>query len=121
MASRRVLLVEDEGMIALALAFSLELAGYEVVQARNGRDAIGKIEANRPDVIVTDYMMPVMDGGELIRWIRARPEFLSIPIIVTTALTEDLLRSRATDYSAYLSKPVRDDALLAVIERLLGR
>lgn len=120
MAQRRVLLVEDEGIIAMAVAFGLEMAGDAVRIAANGHQAVAMLEAERPDIIITDVMMPVMDGGELIRWVRAHPELRDIPIIVASAIPEAIVRTKISGYTAYLSKPIHEDRLLALMERLLS-
>lgn len=116
---RCVLLVEDEAIVSMALAFSLEMAGYKVTEAPNGRAALAKLAGERPDVIITDYMMPLMDGSEFLRAIRANPELRDVPVILATAIPEENLAGKIDGYSAYLTKPVRDDELIALIERLL--
>jgi CheY-like chemotaxis protein len=118
MAAPRILLVEDEAIIAMAVAFALEAAGYAVTVASNGRDALGKLPAARPDAVVTDYMMPHMDGGEFIRRVRAMDGMGDIPIVIVTAIAEYNLRGKADGYSAYLSKPVNEEKLLALLAKL---
>jgi CheY-like chemotaxis protein len=121
MSPPRILLVEDEAIIAFAVAFELELAGYAVTTAPNGREALRSLQTAKPDVIITDFMMPHMDGGELIRRIRAMDGLGSIPIVVVSAITEENLRGRVDGYTAYMPKPVRDNELLDLLESLLAK
>ena len=115
----RVLLVEDEFLIASMLEAALEAAGHEVRQAGNGRRALEVLRGFRPDVVVTDYMMPRMDGAELIRRIRGTPELDGVHVIVMTALPEGTLAAQRLPYDAYLGKPFREAELLALITRVL--
>ncbi len=121
MTSPRVLLVEDEAIIAMALAFGLEAAGYSVAIARNGREALRKLQESKPDVVITDYMMPHMDGGELIRHIRANAALADIPVVMLTAIPEANLAGKVEGYSAHLRKPVHEGELLTLLGKLLGR
>lgn len=80
-----VLIVDDEADLRFVLRFALEDAGHAVVEASNGRAALEQIADAPPDVIVTDLMMPVMTGSELIAHLRADPATAAIPIVVWTA------------------------------------
>jgi CheY-like chemotaxis protein len=82
----RVLVVDDEAGMRFLLRTVFERAGYEVVEAHDGADALGRVSESRPDLVVTDLMMPVMDGQALIGCLRSNPETASIPILATTAL-----------------------------------
>ena len=115
----RILIVEDESLIAASLETAHDEAGHVVRLAGNGREALKVLNGFSPDVVVTDYMMPLMDGAELIARLRADPERAGLHIILATALTPDALDGRVDGYDAYLSKPVREVDLLATIDRLL--
>jgi len=80
----RVLVVDDEADVRFVIRTAFEDAGHEVIEAANGADAVAKIGEARPDLVITDIMMPVMDGRQLIVWLRAREETLSIPILALT-------------------------------------
>jgi CheY-like chemotaxis protein len=81
----KVLCVDDEPDLLYLFSFVLTRSGHEVVQAANGAEALERIAESRPDVIVTDLMMPVMDGRELIERLRADPATADIPILLVSA------------------------------------
>lgn len=92
----------------------LENEGYEVVEAHHGAAALERVQKSRPDLIVTDLMMPVMGGRELIERLRSDPETATIPIVVLSA-NADLVADTA---DAALSKPFDVDLLLETVQNL---
>lgn len=113
-----ILYVEDDPALRTQITFSLKLIAARVIEAENGSQGVEKFKRFTPDLVVTDIRMPVMDGLEMIRALRAiNPE---LPIIVCTAFTETdyLLRSIDLGVSAYLPKPVVVDELLKAVCRL---
>jgi CheY-like chemotaxis protein len=115
-----VLVVEDSDDTRELYAFALEFDGYIVAQARDGRDGLQQARDLVPDVIVTDLTMPIMDGWELIRHLRADPRTRRIPIVACTAYDA----RRRTDSSGpapdiVLTKPFAFDLLLVEVRRLL--
>ncbi|MCW8195696.1 response regulator [Proteobacteria bacterium 005FR1] len=114
--SRRILLAEDEPGLQEALALTLQLEGFDVVRASDGREALSRLKIE-PCLIITDYMMPRMNGLELIRQIRSRPAFDDVPILLmSAALPRDVDRSIA---DAFLQKPVTIKRLLETVNGLL--
>lgn len=114
----RILIVEDESSILTALALLLEMEGFEVVEATDGRQGLEQLRAFKPDLVISDYMMPYMDGIEMIRQIRQDPEFKRQPIVlISAALPQAVSPSDLAD--ATLPKPINIDELLKVIWRLL--
>src|SRR5438093_9023630 len=111
MAKARVLRVEDDLSLRETLAAALELDGWEVEALANGRDALQALSVRRPDVIVLDLMMPVMDGWEFRRL--QREHHGEIPVVVVSAAGEVHLAELRPD--AYLAKPFELDAFLAVV------
>ena len=107
-AGKRILLVEDNETNIAALGQYLEAVGYQVVIARNGYEALDRANENPPDLILMDIQMPMMDGLEATRRLRANPRLASIPIIALTALVMSGDRERCLQAGAneYLSKPV---------------
>jgi len=81
--------VDDESDVRFVIKNAFEDAGHEVIEAVHGADAVAKIGAAKPDLVITDIMMPVMDGRQLIVWLRAREETLGIPILALTASHAD--------------------------------
>jgi CheY-like chemotaxis protein len=99
----------------------LELAGYKVVTAQDGVDAIVQAKLVRPDLILMDVMMPRMDGFEASRRLRSEPDFRYTPIIALTALAmpSDRERCLAAGMDEYISKPVNLKALVKMIQSCL--
>lgn len=116
---RHVLLVEDEPGAMMTVSLLLEMLGYRVSQAANGKRALEQLSLERPDIVVTDYMMPHMNGLELIAAMRADVGYASIPVILTSAaLPPDVDRDRIA--AAFVAKPYRIEALTAIIEKVLA-
>ena len=117
-----VLLVEDSPNQTELLQRSLEEAGYNVIAARDGAEGIAAARATRPDAVVTDINMPVMDGYELCRAIRHDEALKLTPVILLTALSDpqDVIRGLAAGADAYLAKPYKLPALLSRIETLVA-
>ena len=88
---KAVLIVDDEFDARRTIELLFELEGYEVTTAQNGEVALEKIAERKPQVILTDWMMPVMDGYELCARVRANPETTNIPIIMLTAVVSTML------------------------------
>jgi CheY-like chemotaxis protein len=117
---RTVLVVDDEFGTVEVLVAALEDAGYRVLTAANGRRALERLEENKPDLVVSDFMMPLMDGAALVAAMRANPEFQDIPIIMMSAAPEAALRKQLEGYEAFLRKPFRVAALLELIAATLN-
>jgi CheY-like chemotaxis protein len=117
---RTVLVVDDEyGTVEVLLA-ALEDAGYRVLTAANGRRALERLEENKPDLVVSDFMMPLMDGAALVHAMRSNPEYRDIPVIMMSAAPESALRKHVDGYQAFLRKPFRASALLERIASILS-
>jgi CheY-like chemotaxis protein len=118
---RTVLVVDDEFGTVEVLVAALEDAGYRVLTAANGRRALERLEENKPDLVVSDFMMPLMDGAALVRAMRSNPTFRDIPVIMMSAAPEMALRKHLDDgYEAFLRKPFRIPALLELIASILN-
>lgn len=114
-----VLVVDDEFSIALLAATILEDEGYRVFTAANGRQALERIAENRPSLIVSDFMMPVMDGAALGRIVRDTPEYRDIAIIMSSGLPEASVREKFSEFDAFLRKPFFESALLEAVAQAL--
>jgi CheY-like chemotaxis protein len=110
----RVLLVEDAPFLRYAFGRLLRLHGFEVLEANDGLEALARVHEFQPDLIVTDLMMPVMDGVELIRRLREDPRTAGVPILAITADATELAEKRARQAGAadFIAKPVDLPALL---------
>ncbi|WGS53866.1 response regulator [Paraburkholderia sp. D15] len=114
-----ILLVDDEPEILTAWRLILENEGYEVGCASNGVDAVARVAAAMPaipDLIVTDWMMPLMDGAELCRRLRAMPELAKVPILIHTAVPPP--DGKGKHWDACLRKPVGAELFLTTVEQL---
>ncbi|HKI54479.1 MAG TPA: ATP-binding protein [Anaerolineales bacterium] len=118
-----VLLAEDNMANTLTVGEYLESHGYEVVNAHDGLEAVQMAEKTKPDIILMDIQMPVMDGLEAIHRLRAIPRFASTPIIALTALAMPGDRERCIEAGAneYMSKPVSLRQLAGIINDFMGR
>jgi CheY-like chemotaxis protein len=112
-----VLVVEDDQNLRIVIRMVLENAGYEVSEARHGIAALELIETRKPDVVVADMRMPLMDGAELIARLRSSPGNASLPIVLLTGLSAGPEVSQLAD--AVLAKPFEPADLLAAIRRCL--
>ncbi|MBL7849550.1 MAG: response regulator transcription factor [Cyclobacteriaceae bacterium] len=119
----KVLVVDDEESIRELLTYNLEKEGYEVKEAANGQQAVDTARKFRPDVVLLDIMMPVMDGVEACRQLRAMPELLNTYIIFLTARSEEYSEVAAFNVGAddYITKPIKPRALMSRIQALLRR
>jgi two-component system cell cycle response regulator DivK len=119
--SKRILLVEDEED-NMQILRDLFATGYELDEAENGEKALAAVAKKRPDLILMDIQLPVMDGYEATRRIKADPALRSIPIIAITsyALGEDEKRARAAGCDDFVAKPYSPRHLLAKVRAHLG-
>ncbi len=118
-----VLVVEDEAALATMLRYNLEKQGFQVEEAVDGQEALTRIAEAVPDIVLLDWMLPVMSGIEVCRQIRRRPATRDLPVIMVTARTEDqdAVRGLNTGADDYITKPFNMDALLARMRALLRR
>lgn len=118
-----ILVADDDLGTRLSISDYLEIAGYIVITAENGRKALEAVGQYQPHLIVTDITMPLMDGYELVRQVRRQPEFRLLPVIFLTARTntEERIRGYQLGCDAYLPKPFELEELGAVIRNLLER
>jgi CheY-like chemotaxis protein len=116
---RTVLVVDDEFGIVEVLEAILTDDGYRVVTAMNGRHALERLAGNKVDLILSDLMMPVMDGGALLKELRADERYRDLPFILMCSLPEPYIVDRASGYSAFLHKPFRVDDVSKIIRQML--
>jgi CheY-like chemotaxis protein len=127
-AKPKILVVEDNADEAQMVKMILEPEGYEVALAADGREGLQKAEADKPDLVVLDVMMPVLDGFAMCAKLREDPDFQSVPVILLTAVAAHIrdtsypisgvLRAQAEEY---LEKPVNPEELIATVARCLQR
>lgn len=115
---RSILVVEDEPSIADLLAPALEAEGYRVEVAGDGRAALRRLAEERYDLVLSDIMMPYLDGLGLARAMRADPALRAIPLVLMSAVHQP--PDGIVEYAAFLPKPFNLDRLLATVARALG-
>lgn len=115
-----ILVVDDEYLIADILSFALEDEGFMVVTAGNGRKGLEVLDRERPALIITDFMMPVMDGLEFATAVRALPSANHLPIILMSGAQAHIGMQRSDLFDAVLAKPFNIDLIIAEVKKLLG-
>ena len=113
----RVLLVDDEPDLLEAWSFALQYVGYEVETARGGKEALLAMQRELPDLLITDLMMPGVNGEDLCRATRANPQWAHLPILLHTSAHVDA-PAGAAPWTAVLRKPAQLDVFLATVAQL---
>jgi CheY-like chemotaxis protein len=116
---KTILIVDDEFGVLEVLEFILNDAGFKVVSAVNGQEAVARLEETRPDLAIVDFMMPILDGNAVIKAIRSDNRLCDIPIILVSALPEKTIRERCHGYNTFLRKPYKTQQLMEEISKLL--
>lgn len=115
-----VLVVDDEWGIAHFLDEVLTDQGHKVIVANNGRQALELAAEQVPALVVTDYMMPVMDGAGLLEALAANPDLAGVPIILMSSMPEETVAERCSGYAVFVRKPFRIFDLIDVVADLVG-
>jgi DNA-binding response OmpR family regulator len=120
--AKKVLIADDEPSIVTALEFLLQRAGYESRVARNGDEALKAIEADPPDLVLLDVMMPAVSGYEVCKRIRERAEWSGIKVVMLSAKGRDaeVAKGIAMGADLYVTKPFSTRELMQQITTLLG-
>lgn len=116
-----VLIVDDSPLVRELVSEQLRGVGFSVTEAGDGEEAIEKIKAQPPDIVVTDIVMPRKNGYELCRWMKSDPQAKTIPVLMCTSKSQDYdvywgMRQGA---DAYITKPFNPSELIAAVKRLL--
>jgi len=120
--AKKILAVDDEKHIVRLIQVNLERAGYEVITANDGKEALDMVASEQPDLVVLDVMMPVMDGFETLRNLKANPATREIPVIMLTAKAQDadVFRGWQSGVDCYLTKPFNPMELLSFVKRIFN-
>jgi CheY-like chemotaxis protein len=116
-----IVLIDDEFGLADVLAATLSDMGYRVFPAVNGVQGLEVMAEHPPDLVLLDYMMPLLDGPGVLEAMRADPKLSRVPVVLMSAMPEAVVRRRTTDYVAFLRKPFDFDALLDAVGSALAR
>jgi len=121
--AKKIILAEDEPQIARLIEFKLKKEGYEVVWKENGEEALAAIKTEKPDLILLDVMMPVMNGYEVLRRVKEDENLKNIPVVMLTARAQEKDVVKGIDLGAddYIIKPFHPAELLARVKRILGK
>jgi CheY-like chemotaxis protein len=121
-AMKTVLTVDDSRVTRTSLAHALTPWGCRVIEARNGREGVAVAQLARPDLIILDVLMPVLDGPQALAILRHDPICRSIPVVMLTAITGESLVEECSHLgiSGYLVKPIAPEVLADLVGRILG-
>lgn len=120
--AKTILAVDDSASIRQMVAFTLKGAGYEVIQAVDGQDALDKANSHQVNLVLTDINMPRMDGLKLLELLRKLTSYKNIPILILTTESGDEIKAkgRAAGATGWLVKPFDPKRLLEVIGKVIG-
>jgi two-component system, chemotaxis family, chemotaxis protein CheY len=118
---KRILSVDDSASVRQMVSFTLRKAGYEVVEAVDGKDGLGKVSGEKFDLIITDLNMPNMDGIEMMAAVRKLPGYSFVPMLMLTteSQAEKKDAGRKAGATGWIVKPFNADQLIAVIQKLV--
>ena len=118
---KTIMTADDSASVRQMVGFTLREAGYEVVEAVDGRDALDKLAGSSVNMLITDLNMPNMDGIELIRNVRAQQQFKFMPIIMLTTESQDSKKQegRSAGATGWIVKPFKPEQLVAVVKKVL--
>lgn len=121
--SKKALTVDDSKTMREMVSFTLKNVGYDIIEAEDGKDAIAKLNKQPVDVIVTDLNMPNMNGIELIRELRAMPEYKFTPILMLTTEADDTKKQEGKSAGAtgWIVKPFNPEKLVQVVSKVAGQ
>lgn len=117
---RKILACDDEKNIVRLIQVNLERAGFNVITASDGKEALHKVLHEHPDLVVLDVMMPYMDGFEVLQKLRRNPSTRDIPVVMLTAKAQDadVFRGWQSGVDCYLTKPFNPGELLSFVKRI---
>lgn len=120
--AKKILACDDEKHIVRLVQVNLERAGFDVITANDGKEALEKIRHNNPDLVILDVMMPYMDGFEVLQNLRRNPATRNIPVIMLTAKAQDadVFRGWQSGVDCYLTKPFNPLELISFVKRIFS-
>ncbi|OPY77464.1 MAG: hypothetical protein A4E64_01106 [Syntrophorhabdus sp. PtaU1.Bin058] len=119
---KTIMTVDDSVSVRQMVSFTLKNAGYDVVEASDGRDALGKLNGSHVNMVITDLNMPNLDGIGLIRAIRSNETYKFVPIVMLTTESQDTKKQEGKKAGAtgWIVKPFNPEQLLGVVKKVLG-
>ena len=117
-----ILVVDDEFSVAEVIQSALSDAGHDVVMAVNGRQGLQRLGQKTPDLVLVDFMMPIMDGPAMLKAMKEHPAYRNVPAVVMSSLPESAVAEAARGmYAAFLRKPFKLAAVTDIVKTVLGR
>ncbi len=119
--TKKFLVVDDSASMRQLVSFTIKDAGYEVLIAENGKDALGKLNGGTVDIVITDLNMPDMDGIELIKKLRSMPDYKFAPIVMLTTESQESKKQegKLAGASGWIVKPFSPEQLLDVVRKFV--
>ena len=115
-----ILIIDDEFSVAEVIEAILTDAGHEVVTASNGQQGLERAKEKRPDLVLLDFMMPIMGGSSTLKALRKEPELRDVPVVIMSSLPESTVSSAAKgEYAAFLRKPFRMRRVIDIVNGAL--
>ena len=120
--NRTIMTVDDSVSVRMMVGFSLKEAGFEIVEAVNGIDALSKLDEHEISMVVADVNMPEMDGIEFVRKMRQHPRHKFTPVVMLTTESHESIKNKGKEAGAtgWIVKPFKPDQLLGVVRKVLG-
>ena len=120
--AKKILVVDDERQVVRLVQVNLERAGYEVITAFNGKDALKKIELENPDLVILDVVMPKMDGIQVLKILLKNPATHELPVLMLTSKAADIgvFRDCQGPMVCYLTKPFNPMELISFVKRIFA-
>ena len=118
---KRIMVVDDSASLRQVVGIALKGAGYDVVEACDGKDALGKLDGGKLHLIISDVNMPVMDGITMVKEIKKHPSYKFTPIMMLTTESEETkkMAGKAAGAKAWLTKPFQPPTLLGAVSKLV--
>ncbi len=119
--ARTIMIIDDSASIRMVVSIALKKAGYEVIEAVDGRDALEKIKGQKINLIICDVNMPNMDGISFLKTVKQDPNYKFTPVIMLTTESQEAKKQegRAAGAKAWVVKPFKPEQMLAAVEKLV--
>ncbi len=118
---KTIVILDDEFGLADVLVTTLAEVGYRALTASNGVRGLQLMAEHAPDLVILDYMMPLLDGPGVLHAMQNDPKLARVPVIAISAMPEAVVRKRCEGYAAFLRKPFDFETLLQAVEKIVGR
>ncbi|WP_026318098.1 response regulator [Algicola sagamiensis] len=119
--SKTILIVDDSASLRQVVNIALSGAGYQVIEAENGQDALDKLNGQKIHLIISDFNMPIMNGLEFLRNVKQNPIYRFTPVIMLTTENQDQLIQQAKDAGAkaWMTKPFKPEQVIATVSKVI--